>query len=266
MGERVRLEYEKDSEEIITVEFKENKYLVGIVQIQYEVKTEVVSGVVSSSLWFAGLEVGMPEELIIEFADVFAWTVDFSVQTQKGDSFKVLYEKRYRDSNYVGIGRVLAGEFINSGKSFKAYLFEDIEGDPAYFSETGEAMQKQFLKAPLSYSCISSGYTYGRFHPVTQSYMDHLAIDYAAPIGTPVMSVGDGTVMWAGWKNGWGNFISIHHNDIYTTEYAHLSGYAKGIKRGAQVKQGQVIGYVGSTGLSTGLHLYYQIKKCRKII
>jgi murein DD-endopeptidase MepM/ murein hydrolase activator NlpD len=261
MGERVKLEYEKDSEEIATVEFKNGKYFPSLVPIEYETETNLLAGVVSSSLWFSGLEVGMPEELIIEFADVFAWTVDFSVQTRKGDGFKVLYEKRFRDGEYVGIGRVLAGEFVNSGTSYKAYLFEDKDGGPAYFSETGEAMQKQFLKAPLSYSRITSGFSYARFHPVTQSTGPHRAIDYAAPIGTPIMSVGDGTVMQASWNGGYGNFISVHHNDTYTTEYAHLSSYARGIRRGIKVKQGEVIGYVGSTGWSTGPHLHYQIKK-----
>ena len=261
MGERVKIEYEKDSEEIATVEFKNEKYFPSLVPIEYETKTNALSGVVSSSLWFSGLEVGMPEELIIEFADVFAWTVDFSVQTKKGDSFKVLYEKRFRDGNYVGIGRVLAGEFVNNGDSYKAYLFEDKDGGSAYFSEAGEAMQKQFLKAPLSYSRITSGYTYARFHPVTHNTGPHRAIDYAAPIGTPVMSVGDGTVMQAGWNGGFGNYIDIHHNDTYSTQYAHLSSYARGITRGAKVKQGEVIGYVGSTGWSTGPHLHYQIKK-----
>jgi len=261
MGERVKLEYEKDSEEIATVEFKNGKYFPSLVPIEYETETNLLAGVVSSSLWFSGLEVGMPEELIIEFADVFAWTVDFSVQTRKGDGFKVLYEKRFRDGEYVGIGRVLAGEFVNSGTSYKAYLFEDKDGGPAYFSETGEAMQKQYLKAPLSYSRITSGFSYARFHPVTQSTGPHRAIDYAAPIGTPIMSVGDGTVMQASWNGGYGNFISVHHNDTYTTEYAHLSSYARGIRRGIKVKQGEVIGYVGSTGWSTGPHLHYQIKK-----
>lgn len=260
-GERIKLEYEKDSEEIATVEFKDEKYFPSLVPIEYETETNTMEGVVSSSLWLSGLEIDMPEELIIEFADVFAWTVDFSVQTKNGDSFKVLYEKRFRDGNYVGIGRVLAGEFVNSGNSHKAYLFENIDGGPAYFSEVGEAMQKQFLKAPLSYSRITSGFSYARFHPVTQSTGPHRAIDYAAPIGTPIMSVGDGTVMSAGWNGGYGNFISVHHNDTYTTEYAHLSAYARGLKRGTKVTQGQVIGYVGSTGWSTGPHLHYQIKK-----
>lgn len=266
LGEVVKMEYEKDSEEIIEVNFENDECSAQVVPIEYSIETSVISGTVSSSLWLSGLEVGMPEELIIEFADVFAWTVDFAVEVQKGDSFKVLYEKRFRDGEYTGVGRVLAGEFVNSGRVSKGYLFENEEGQPAYFNEEGEAMIKQFLKAPLKYKYISSGYTYARFHPVTQRSAPHLAIDYAASIGTPIMAVGDGTVMQAGWNGGFGNYIDIHHNDTYSTQYAHLSAYAKGIKRGTKVIQGQVIGYVGSTGWSTGPHLHYQIKKYGSLV
>ena len=261
-GEVVRLEYEKDSEEIIMVEFKDSDYLSSIVPIEYDIETEVASGIVSSSLWFAGLDAGMSEDLIVEFADIFAWTVDFSIQTRTGDTFKLLYEKRYRDGEYVGIGQVLVGEFVNDGKSYKGYLFENEEGRPAYYSETYESLQKQFLKAPLEFRRITSGYTYARFDPINSNLGPHRAIDYAAPIGTPVMAVGDGTIEFAGWSSiGYGNFISVHHNDTYTTQYAHLSAFAKGIRKGVKVVQGQVIGYVGSTGHSTGAHLHYQIKK-----
>ncbi len=261
-GKVVKLEYEKDTEEIVTVDMKDGSYTTTIVPIDYKIETDVISGTVSSSLWFAGLDAGMPEDLIVEFADIFAWTVDFSVQVQTGDTFTVLYEKRFRDGKYVGVGRVLAGKFVNGGKTYDGYLFKDKDGKPAYYSETGEALQKQFLKAPLEFKRITSGFTYARFDPITDQVGPHRAIDYAAAIGTPVMAVGDGVVVFAGWSSiGYGNFISIHHNDTYTTEYAHLSAFASGIRKGAKVVQGQVIGYVGSTGHSTGPHLHYQIKK-----
>jgi len=259
---RVRLEYEKDTEEIVAVNLFDPEYNTTIVPITYDIETAVIGGTVSSSLWFSGLDAGMPKELLVKFANVFAWTIDFSVQVKNGDSFRVLYEKRYRDGNYVGVGAVLAGEFVNDGDSLKAYLFENEEGNPVYFSDTGEAMQKQFLKAPLEFSRITSGFTYGRFDPINNALGPHRAIDYAAAIGTPVMAVGDGVVRFAGWDTrGFGNFVSIHHNDTYTTEYAHLSKFGSGITVGAHVKQGQIIGYVGSTGHSTGPHLHYQIKK-----
>ncbi len=261
LGELKYFEYEKDKEEIVRVSLEDGEYKCEKIPIEYEIKTNKLSGTIEESLWLAGLEAGLTEELILEFADVFAWTVDFSVEVRKGDSFKVLFEERYRDGEYVGINKVLAGSFTNAGEEFKAYLFEDDEGKLAYFNEVGEAMIKQFLKAPLKYKYISSGYAYARFHPVTQNTGPHRAIDYAAAAGTPIMAVGDGTVTFAGWKTGYGNYIDIHHNDVYATQYAHLSAYAKGIKNGTKVTQGQVIGYVGSTGWSTGPHLHYQIKK-----
>jgi murein DD-endopeptidase MepM/ murein hydrolase activator NlpD len=261
LGQLKYFEYEKDKEEIVRVSLEAGEYKCEKIDIEYEIKTKKLSGTIEESLWLAGLEAGLTEELILEFADIFAWTVDFSVEVRKGDSFEVLFEERYRDGNYVGINKVLAGSFTNAGVEFKAYLFEDDEGKLAYYNEKGEAMIKQFLKAPLKYKYISSGYAYARFHPVTQNTGPHRAIDYAAAAGTPVMAVGDGTVTFAGWKTGYGNYIDIHHNDVYATQYAHLSAYAKGIRYGSKVVQGQVIGYVGSTGWSTGPHLHYQIKK-----
>lgn len=261
-GERVRLEYEGNSEEIVSVNLQDNSYTVTIVPIEYTVEADLITGIVSSSLWFSGLDAGMTEDLIVKFADVYAWTIDFSVQVQKGDSFRVLYEKRYRDGAYVGTGDILAAEFINTGTSLQAYAFTNEEDRIAYYSEEGEALQKQFLKAPLEFRRITSGFTYGRFDPINNALGPHRAIDYAAPIGTPVMSVGDGVVRFAGWDTrGFGNFVSIHHNDTYTTEYAHLNAIAAGVTRGTRVTQGQVIGYVGSTGHSTGPHLHYQIQK-----
>jgi len=261
LGQLQYFEYEKDKEEIVRVSLKNGKYKSEIILIEYEIKTNKLSGTIEESLWLAGLEAGLTEELILEFADIFAWTVDFSVEVRKGDSFKVLFEERYRDGEYVGINKVLAGSFTNAGEEFKAYLFENDEGKLVYYNEAGESMIKQFLKAPLQYKYISSGFAYARFHPVTQRTGTHRAIDYAAAAGTPIMAVGDGTITFAGWKTGYGNYIDIHHNDVYETQYAHLSAYGKGIRYGAKVVQGQVIGYVGSTGWSTGPHLHYQIRK-----
>ncbi|MBT4120968.1 MAG: peptidoglycan DD-metalloendopeptidase family protein [Candidatus Magasanikbacteria bacterium] len=261
LGQLKYFEYEKDKEEIVHVSLENGEYKSEKIDIEYEIKTNKLSGTIEESLWLAGLDAGLTEELILEFADIFAWTVDFSVEVRKGDSFKVLFEERYRDGEYVGINKVLAGSFTNAGEEFKAYLFENDEGKLVYYNEAGEAMIKQFLKAPLKYKYISSGFTYARFHPVTQNTGPHRAIDYAASAGTPIMAVGNGTVTFAGWKTGYGNYIDIHHNDVYETQYAHLSAYAKGIRYGSKVVQGQVIGYVGSTGWSTGPHLHYQIRK-----
>jgi murein DD-endopeptidase MepM/ murein hydrolase activator NlpD len=217
--------------------------------------------ILNSSLYVSALEIDTPEATILAFAEIFGWTVDFATQVQTGDSFEILYEKRYRDGADAGVGRVLAGSFTNVGEKFDGYLFENEEGNPAYYSSEGEAMIKQFLKAPLAYNRITSGFTYSRFHPTQGTNMPHRAIDYAAPRGTPIRAVGDGTIRRAGWNGGYGIAIDIHHNDIYDTRYAHLSSLAKGIRSGVRVTQGQVIGYVGTTGWSTGNHLHYEIHK-----
>lgn len=262
-GEIKYLEYELGKESFIHIDFlSDGTFEASKKQIEYDTQIVRQAGTISNSLYIDALASEVPEGVIIEFADVFAWTIDFSVQVQPGDSFEILYEKRSRDGKDAGYGKILAGKFVNSGREYNAYLFEDAEGKPAYYSAEGESLQKQFLKAPLEFRRISSGYTYARFDPVLHRRLPHLAIDYAAALGTPIMAVGDGIVEFAGWNNqGFGNFVSIHHNETYTTQYAHMSGYGPGIKKGVSVVQGQVIGYVGSTGNSTGPHLHYQIKK-----
>jgi len=259
-GVRAYLDYERDKHSIVRVTF-DDEWEVEIIPIEYTIEEVYAHATVESSLYISGLNEQIPEEIIMQFADVFAWTIDFSTQVQSGDSFGLLYERRYRDGEYAGTGRVLAGTFVNRGTSLYAFLYEQEEGRPSYFNESGESMVKQFLRAPLNYKRITSGYTTARFHPVIQRNTPHLAIDYAAPIGTPIMAVGDGVVTYAGWNGGFGNYIDIRHNEQFETQYAHLSAYATGIKAGVRVTQGQIIGYVGSTGWSTGPHLHYQIRK-----
>jgi murein DD-endopeptidase MepM/ murein hydrolase activator NlpD len=257
------LEYELGKETIIHIDFLvDGTYSVREEKIAYDTQIVRQAGTISNSLYIDGLASQIPEGVIIEYADIFAWTIDFSVQVQPGDSFEILYEKRSRDGKDAGYGKILAGKFVNNGRTYDAYLFEDADGKTAYYSAQGESLQKQFLKAPLEFRRISSGYAYARFDPVLHRNLPHLAIDYAAALGTPIMAVGDGTIEFAGWNNqGFGNFVSIHHNETYTTQYAHMSGFGAGIKKGVSVVQGQIIGYVGSTGNSTGPHLHYQIKK-----
>ena len=262
-GKDVYLEYETGKEYYVHIDFLDDyKFNVEKREIKYTTEIVKQSANINSSMYLDGLDANIPEGVIVDFANIFAWTIDFSVQVQKDDSFEILYEKRSREGQEVNYGRVLAGKFVNSGKVYTAYLFEDEEGKAAYYSAEGENLQKQFLKAPLEFKRITSGFTYARFDPINYTKQKHLAIDYAAPIGTPVLAVGDGVVDFAGWSSiGFGNFVSIHHNDTYTTQYAHMSAFGPGIKKGVPVVQGQVIGYVGSTGHSTGPHLHYQIKE-----
>lgn len=259
-GTTVYLDYERDRDSIVRFYFADAR--AEIIPIEYEVEEVVVTGIVSSSMYLDALSLGIPDAVIMQFADTFAWTIDFSTQVQYGDTFSIVYEKRKRDGADAGTGFVRAGKFVNSGNELYAFLYEQEQGKPSYFTEKGESMIKAFLRAPLEYKRITSGYTNARFHPILGRNTTHLAIDYAAAPGTPIMAVGDGAVTFAGWNSaGFGNFVTIKHNDKFITEYAHLSAFAKGVKSGTRVVQGQVIGYVGSTGLSTGPHLHYQIRQ-----
>lgn len=229
-----------------------------------EVITEIehVGVEIKSSLWNAMAEAGCDASLILELSDIYAWTIDF-FGIQPGDSCKVIFEKKYIAGDTVpyGIGNVLASYFKNKGEGKYAFSFEQ-NGRKEYFDENGDNLRKAFLKAPLNYRRISSTFSNGRMHPVYHVVRPHHGVDYAAPIGTPVQSIGDGTVIAKGWDNkGGGNYVKIKHNSTYTTTYMHLKGFAKGISQGCKVKQGQTIGYVGSTGASTGPHLDFRLQK-----
>jgi murein DD-endopeptidase MepM/ murein hydrolase activator NlpD len=195
----------------------------------------------------------------LELSDIYAWTIDF-FGLQKGDSIRVYYDEQYVDTTRIGIGRIYAAEFYHGKVWQEAYWFE-AENTRNYYDSKGNSMRKAFLKAPLSYKRISSGFTYKRLHPVHKVYKPHTGVDYAAPMGTPVMTIGDGTVIQREYRGGGGNTVKIKHNATYTTAYLHLSKFADGLKVGQHVKQGQVIGYVGSTGTSTGPHLDFRVWK-----
>lgn len=231
---------------------------------QKEVITRVehVGVEIKSSLWNAMVDAGCDPNLILELSDIYAWTIDF-FGIQEGDSCKVIFEKQYIDDDTVscGIGDILAAYFKNNGEGHYAFAYTQ-DGKKEYFDEEGANLRKAFLKAPLNYRRISSKFSNGRMHPIYHVVRPHHGVDYAAPSGTPVQTIGDGTVIEKGWDNkGGGNYMKIKHNSTYTTTYMHLKGFAKGISKGSKVKQGQVIGYVGSTGASTGPHLDFRLQK-----
>ncbi len=229
-------------------------------EIEYNIKTERVEGTITNSFYNAAKEKGADDAIIIEFATVYQWTIDFALDTRVGDKFNFIYEKRFRDGEYIDTGRVLTGEYIQDDKIFEAFFFEESEDERGYFDAEGNSLRREFLKAPVAFKYITSGFTTGSRHIREFNISTgHRAIDYAAPYGTPVRAVGDGTVISAGWNGSFGNFTSVHHNDTYTTNYAHQSRII--VRRGQKVKQGEVIGYVGSTGLSTGPHLHYEMVK-----
>lgn len=215
---------------------------------------------INSSLWNDMSAAGAPVALIVELADIFAWSVDF-FSLQDGDRFKILYEQGICDGEVVSVEPILYAEFIRGDKVIPAILFDQGDKGNRYWKEDGASLRKAFLKAPLKFTRISSGFSYHRKHPVTGMVRAHTAVDYAAPTGTPVMSIGEGTVLSVGWTNGGGNTVKIRHNSEYTTSYMHLSRYAKGIKQGSRVSQGEVIGYVGATGVATGPHLDFRVWK-----
>lgn len=215
---------------------------------------------IGSSLWNDVIKAGHSPLLALKLSDIYAWSIDF-FGLQRGDSFKAVYE----ELDYEGerkIGEVYYSLFTHGKQEYQAYNFvQDQEKSDRYWNEKGESLRKSFLKAPLSYSRISSGFSYARRHPITKVVRPHTGVDYAAPTGTPVMTIGDGVVTERGYKGAGGNTIKIKHNSVYTTAYLHLSKYAAGLKVGDRVKQGQVIGYVGSTGSSTGPHLDFRVWK-----
>lgn len=223
--------------------------------------------VIESSLWNAFASQNLPFELVMRLSDIYAWTIDF-FGLQKGDSIRVYYEMQYVDSVELGVGEVFAANFYHGNQWQEAFLyrpadslqalFPDING---YYDGDGKSLRKAFLKAPLNYRRISSHFSYARKHPIFKTVRPHTGVDYAAPKGTPVVSIGDGTVIFKAYKGGGGNTVKIKHNATYTTAYLHLNGYAKDIKVGKHVKQGQVIGYVGTTGHATGPHLDFRVWK-----
>jgi murein DD-endopeptidase MepM/ murein hydrolase activator NlpD len=214
------------------------------------------SGTIKTSLWETLVEEGLNQELSNYLSDIYAWTVDF-FGLQKGDGFKVIYEERYIGTNSIGISRVFGAEFNCSGKKIYAIpLIQD--GKESYYDTTGNSLRKAFLKAPLKFSRISSGFSSGRMHPILRIVRPHYGVDYAAAAGTPVQAIGDGKVISAGTEAESGRIVKIRHNSVYTTAYMHLSGFGTGIYAGATVKQGDIIGYVGTSGLSTGPHLDFR--------
>lgn len=215
---------------------------------------------IRTSLWNDMAKAGASVNLIAALSDIYAWTVDF-FGLQEGDRFRVLYEQESCEGEVIDVHRIYYAEFQRDSSVLPAIYFNQGDGGNLYWNEKGESMRKAFLKAPLKFTRISSGFSYHRRHPITGQVKAHTAVDYAAPTGTPVMSIGDGTVVSAGWSGGGGNTVKIRHNSVYQTAYLHLSRYAKGIKAGARVRQGDVIGYVGSTGMATGPHLDFRIWK-----
>lgn len=252
--------YKINSEEQLRLDYDDGLWLAQVEAIPYTISEEFAQGEISSSFYLAGLDLGLDERVIIDYANALEWSLDFSNDPQVGDTFALIYQNRYLADAYVRPGLVLAAWYKNQGKDKYAFYFTGSNGESGYYDEEGNSVQKMFLKAPLAFKYISSGYTTGqRYISAFNISTGHRAIDYAATLGTPIRSVGDGTVSFAGWNGSYGNMVKVRHNGTYSTNYGHMSKIAVSV--GQKVSQGDIIGYVGSTGLSTGPHLHYEMEK-----
>ncbi len=226
-----------------------------------EVRQKVVSGTIQNSLFGAMDKAGLPASITLALANIFDYDIDFHVDLRAGDRFDLLLEEKWIGDKRVGYGRILAARFVNKGRTLWAFYFNGKATQEGYFDSQGRSLRKAFLRSPLKFTRITSGFTQARFHPILETYRPHLGVDYAAPTGTPVRAVADGKVVSAGWEGGFGNLVKIQHGQSYVSMYGHLSRFGAGIRSGASVRQGQVIGYVGATGLATGPHLDFRLMK-----
>ncbi len=240
---------------------KENSAFVGsILTLPITREYKVSSAVIDSSLFLAGQSAGLSQKTIMNLVDIFRWDIDFSLDIRKGDKFRIVYEELYRNGESLGEGDILAADFVNGSRSVKAIRYTDIDGRTNYYTPSGRSMRKAFLRNPVDVVRITSHYNPNRKHPVLHTIRAHKGTDYGAPIGTPIRSTGEGRIIFSGRKGGYGNTVIIKHGDKYTTLYAHMSKFAKSIKTGKRIQQGQIIGYVGRTGRVTGAHLHYEFK------
>jgi murein DD-endopeptidase MepM/ murein hydrolase activator NlpD len=227
---------------------------------QLETRTRTISGIINNSLYEGAQRAGLDDSLIMDLANIFGWDIDFALEIRSGDSFSLVFEEEYLDGEKYRNGSILAAEFNNRGKVFRAVRFEDEHGIGHFFSPDGKSMRKAFLRAPVDFRRISSRFTRERYHPVLGKKRPHRGVDYAASTGTPIKAAGDGKVIFRGTKGGYGRTVIVQHGSQYTTLYAHMSKYRSKVKNGSRVKQGQVIGYVGKSGVATGPHLHYEFR------
>ena len=231
------------------------------VDLPLERRTVTAGGRISTSLFEAAASSGLSEKAVMKLADIFAWDIDFVRDINTGDEFSLVYEELWRNGKKLGEGDILAAEFTNRGGRFTAIRFEEADGRTAYYSSDGRPMRKAFVRVPVSFTRISSKFNPNRRHPVLNTIRAHQGVDYSAPTGTPVHASGDGKVIFRGWKSGYGNTLILQHGGNITTLYGHLSRFAKASDYGTKVRQGEVIAYVGATGLATGPHLHYEYRK-----
>lgn len=259
-GEFEAMQYDVDLTDTLYIKKLGNLYSADLLEKELEVKIKTVSGTINDSLFLSGKRAGLSDNMIMQMINLYAWDIDFAMEIRQGDKFHVIYEERYKDNNKIQDGPILAAKFINRGKSFTAVLYTYADGHSDYYAANGHSMRKAFLRTPVKFTRISSRFSLGRRHPILNKIRAHKGVDYAAPTGTLVRAAGDGVIKIAAIKGGYGRTITIQHGGKYTTLYGHLSRYGRGIKTGKHVKQGQIIAYVGMSGLATGPHLHYEFR------
>lgn len=248
----LRMRYRFDSDKELIVERTNNGFQERVIERKIEKRMHFAGAVIEDNFWNAATQAELSPSQIMELANIFGWDIDFALDIRKGDSFSVLYEERYADGVFVGHGSIIAADFINQDQHFKAVRYQDGE----YYNEDGRSMRKAFLRSPVDFTRVSSGFSLRRLHPVTGRVKPHRGVDYAAKTGTPVKAAGNGRIIASGYNKYNGNYIFIKHNSTYTTKYLHL--HKRYVRRGKSVKQGQIIGTVGKTGWATGSHLHYE--------
>jgi murein DD-endopeptidase MepM/ murein hydrolase activator NlpD len=249
-----------DGQELFAQRQGEDKLAIARHPLSLQPRLAMGSGVIKNSLFQAIDEAGLDEEIAIQIAEILSGEIDFHRDLQPGDRFSVVYEALYHGAEFVRAGRVVGVEFVNSGRSVRAVSFANGNGQITFYSEDGKNLRKTFLRSPIEFSRITSGFTSARFHPVLATWRAHRGVDYGAPQGTRVRATADGVVRLAGKMSGYGNVVVLHHPNGYQTLYGHLSGFAKDLRAGAHVSQSDVIGFVGMTGLATGPHLHYELR------
>jgi len=254
------LQYQLSTDTLLSVTLVDGVYQAVQKQITLENRTQMGSAEIHSSLFAATDDADIPDSVAMQLVEIFSSDIDFHLDLRKGDRFSVVYEGSYNNGELVKAGRVLAAEFINNGNTYRAILYQGEDGQSNYYTPDGKSLHKAFLRSPLEFSRISSGFSLARFHPVLQKFRAHKGVDYAAPIGTGVKATANGTVAFVGTQGGYGNVVMLQHQGGTTTVYGHLSRFASGLHKGQKVAQGEIIGQVGMSGLATGPHLHYEFR------
>ncbi len=259
-GQLEKLIYQKNVIESIIATRVENDFTVELHSKDIERKLTSAQGTITDSFFMAGKAADLPEKLIMQMTEIFAWDIDFALNLRSGDKFTVLYEKLYVDGQEISGGEILAAEFVNRGQLYRAVSFKDTKGNTNYYTPDGKSLKKAFLRTPVPFARISSRFNLRRKHPVLNRIRAHKGVDYAANTGTPIKSTGDGKIIFRGRKGGYGNVVIVQHGQKYSTLYAHMSNFKRKQRVGSKIKQGQIIGYVGRTGLASGPHLHYEFR------